>query len=226
VIGHASGRIEPGVATIKETLKNYSACLEEARADLVALYYLTDPKLIEIGVMPSPDVGKVAYHRYIRRGLMTQLHRIEPGKEIQQPHMRMRQMIPAWAYQKGKADQVIEKKVSEGKTYFIINDYDKLRTLFGALLREVQRIKSQGDYQAGKRLIETYGIKVDPQLHNEVLARYAKINIAPYSGWINPVLKPIEKDGKIIDVIVEYPEDFTEQMLDYAEHFSFLPTYN
>jgi dipeptidyl-peptidase-3 len=226
VIGHASGRIEPGVAAIRETLKNYSASMEEARADLIALYYLIDPKLVEIGVMPSLDVGKVAYNRYIRRGLMTQLSRIEPGKEIQQAHMRMRQMIPAWAYEKGKADHVIEKKVKDGKTYFVINDYQKLRSLFGELLREVQRIKSQGDYQAGKQLIETYGIKVDQQLHKEVLARYAKLNIAPYSGWINPVLKPVEENGKIVDIIVEYPEDFTEQMLYYAEHYSFLPTYN
>jgi dipeptidyl-peptidase-3 len=226
VIGHASGCIEPGVATIKETLRNYSSSLEEARADLVALYYILDPKLMEIGVMPSLDVGKVAYNRYIRRGLMTQLYRIEPGKDIQQAHMRMRQMIPAWAYEKGKADHIIEKKIQNGKTYFVINDFQKLRVLFGELLREVQRIKSQGDYEAGRDLIETYGVKVDARLHKEVLERYARLNIAPYTGWINPVLKPVEKNGKIVDIIVEYPEDFTEQMLYYAEHYSFLPTYN
>ena len=226
VIGHASGKLEKGVATPKETLKNYSSALEEARADLVALYYIMDPMMIKIGVMPSLDVGKVSYNTYVRRGLMTQLYRIKPGKDIQQAHMRMRQMIPAWAYEKGKDENVIEKKVVNGKTYFVINDYQKLRELFGELLREVQRIKSQGDYAAGRNLIETYGVKVDPALHREVLERFSKLNIAPYTGWINPVLKPVKKDGIIVDVIVEYPQDFMGQMLYYAKYYSFLPTYN
>ena len=226
VIGHASGKINPGIGTPKETLKNYASILEEARADLVALYYIMDTKLIEIGVMPNLDVGKNEYNNYIRNGMMTQLKRLQLGEQLEQAHMRNRQMIAKWVYNQGKKDNVIEKKIKDGKTYFVINDYLKLRELFGQLLREIQRIKSEGDYNSGASLVESYGVKIDPKLHKEVLERYKKLNIAPYSGYINPVLKPIMKDGKLIDVVIEYPDDFTEQMLFYAEHYSFLPTYN
>ena len=226
VIGHASGRLEPGVATPKETLKSYASTLEEARADLVALYYVVDPKLIEIGVMPELDVGKAGYDRYIRNGLMTQLARIKPGDNIEEAHMRNRQLIAAWVYEKGQSDKVIERVVRDGKTYFVINDYDQLRELFGQLLREVQRIKSQGDYKAGKDLVETYGVKVEPELHAEVLERYGKLGIAPYGGFINPRLTAVMDGDKIVEVEIEYPIDFTNQMLEYARDYSFLPTYN
>ncbi|MFQ5602408.1 MAG: dihydrofolate reductase [bacterium] len=226
VIGHASGKLNEGVGTPKETLKNYASALEEARADLVALYFILDQKLIDIGVMPSTDVGKTAYIGYIRNGLMTQLRRIQPGENIEEAHMRNRQMVAKWVYEKGRADNVIEKKIKDGKTYFVINDFQKLRELFGQLLREVQRIKSEGDFAAGKALIETYGVEVDKALHKEVLDRYAKLNIAPYSGFINPKLVPVMQGDKIVDVKIEYPDDFTEQMLEYARMYSFLPNYN
>ncbi len=226
VIGHASGKLEPGVGTPKETLKNYASTLEEARADLVALYYILDPKLVEIGVMPTTDVGKVAYLRYILNGLMLQLRRLQPGENLEEAHMRNRQLIAKWAYEMGKPDNVIEEVHKDGKTYFVINDYQKLRVLFGRLLREIQRIKSQGDYDAAQKLVETYGVKVDPKLHEEVLKRFEKLNIAPYGGFINPRLVPVMKGDQIVDVKVEYPDDFTEQMLEYARDYSFLPTYN
>ncbi|MFH1070673.1 MAG: dihydrofolate reductase, partial [Candidatus Glassbacteria bacterium] len=226
VIGHASGRLEPGVSTTKETLKNYAATLEEARADLVALYYLADPKLVEIGVAPVTDVGRVGYEDYITNGLLRQLKRIQPGEDIEEAHMRNRQTVSAWVYEKGRLDNVIEKVVSDGKTYFVINDYGRLRQLFGQLLREIQRIKSQGDYEAGRALVETYGVKVDQGLAAEVRERYARLGIAPYSGFINPRLIPVSEGGKIVDVKIEYPKDFTEQMLFYAKNYSFLPTYN
>jgi dipeptidyl-peptidase-3 len=226
VIGHASGQLNPGVGTPNETLKNYASVLEEARADLVALYYMMDKKLIEIGLMPSLEVGKVGYDDYIRNGLMTQLSRLKLGENIEQAHMRNRQLVAKWTYEKGMADKVIEKKVKDGKTYFVVNDYEKLRMLFGQLLREIQRIKSEGDYEAGKNLVETYGVKVDPALHKEVLERYAKLNIAPYGGFINPKLTPVMEGGKIVDVKIDYPEDFTEQMMYYGEHYAFLPVEN
>ncbi len=226
VIGHASGKLNEGVGTPKQTLKNYAATLEEARADLVALYYLMDPKLIDLGVMPSLEVGKAAYDDYIRNALLWQLRRLQLGENLEESHMRNRQLVGLWAYEHGKADNVVEKKVEQGKTYFVINDYDKLRDLFGQLLREVQRIKSEGDFAAGKNLVETYGVRIDHDLHKEVLARYEKLNLAPYSGFINPKLTPVMQDGKITDVNIEYPEDFTQQMLHYAETYSFLPTYN
>lgn len=223
VIGHASGQLEKGTGTPKETLKSYRSTLEEARADLVALYFLMDPKLVELGLIPSIEVGKEEYDSYIRNGLMLQLRRLEPGKEIEEAHMRNRQAVAAWAYENGKAENVIEKVVKDGKTYFVINDYDKLRTLFGELLREIQRIKSQGDYEAGQALIENYGVKVDQALHQEVLDRYAKLKSAPYGGFINPELVPVTNDaGEITDVEVNYPMDFTQQMLKYGEEFSFL----
>lgn len=226
VIGHASGQIKPGVGTPKQTLKNYASTIEETRADLVALYYAVDQKLIDIGVMPSVEVGKAEYDKFVRNGLMLQLNRIELGDNIEQAHMRNRQLISMWVYEKGQSENVIEKKIRDGKTYFVINDYQKLRALFGKLLSEVQRITSEGDYEAAKNLVETYGVKIDLNLHKEVKERYSKLNIAPYKGFINPVLKPIYKGDKIVDVKVEYPEDFVEQMLYYDANYSFLPIKN
>ncbi len=226
VIGHASGQIEPGVGQPHETLKNYASALEEGRADLVALYYLMDKKLVDLGVMPSLEYGKAAYDEYITKGLMVQLSRLKLGDNIEEAHMRNRQMIAAWAFEKGKKDNVIEKKIENGKTYFVVNDYMKLRVLFGDLLKELQRIKSQGDYKAGKALIENYGVKVDKALHKEVLDRYSKLNMAPYQGFIQPKLTPITKDGKIVDVKIEYPTNFTQQMLEYSKNYSYLPVIN
>lgn len=226
VIGHASGQIKPGVGTPKQTLKNYASAIEETRADLVALYYAVDQKLVDIGVMPSVEVGKAEFDKFVRNGLMLQLNRIELGDNIEQAHMRNRQLISMWALEKGRSENVIEKKIRDGKTYFVINDYQKLRGLFGQLLSEVQRITSEGDYEAAKNLVETYGVKIDLNLHKEVKERYSKLNIAPYKGFINPVLKPVYNGDKIIDVKVEYPEDFVEQMLYYDENYSFLPIKN
>lgn len=226
VIGHASGKIERGVGQPHETLKNYASALEEGRADLVALYYLMDQKLVDLGVMPSLDYGKASYDEYITKGLMVQLSRLKLGDNIEEAHMRNRQMVAQWAYEKGKAENVIEKKVENGKTYFVVNDYLKLRKLFGELLREIQRIKSQGDYEAGKNLIENYGVKVDQALHKEVLDRYKKLSMAPYQGFIQPKLTPVMKDGKIVDVKAEYPMNFTKQMLEYGKKYSYLPVEN
>lgn len=221
VIGHASGKINEGIGTPKETLKNYASALEEGRADLVALYFLMDQKLVELGLIPNLEVGKEEYDGYIRNGLMMQLRRLKLGDDIEEAHMRNRQMIAKWVYEKGKADNVIERKERDGKTYFVINDYEKLRDLFGQLLREIQRIKSEGDYEAGKNLIENYGVKVDQDLHKEVLDRVAKLKSAPYGGFINPKLVPItDEDGTITDVKVEYPDDFTQQMLYYSDTYS------
>lgn len=222
VIGHASGKLAPGVGTPKETLKNYSSTLEEARADLVGLYYLLDPRLIEFGVMDDLDVGRTSYDNYIKNGLMLQLRRLEPSTIIEQDHMRNRQMVASWVYEKGQKDEVIVKEVRDGKTYFDIRDYEALRQLFGQLLAEVQRIKSEGDFEAGKALVENYGVQVDPAMHREVLDRTARFKSAPYGGFINPRLVPVEKDGEINDVQVEYPDDFAEQMLEYAKQYSHL----
>jgi dipeptidyl-peptidase-3 len=226
VIGHGSGQLETGVPPPSETLKNYGSTLEEARADLVALYFIVDPKLIELGVMPSLEVGYAAYDQFIRNGLMQQLNRVELGKDVEEDHMRNRQLIAAWAYERGQSDNAIEKRERDGKTYFVINDYDKLRALFGELLREVQRIKSTGDYAAGRELVERYAVKVDRALHAEVLERYAALNIPPYSGFIGPRLVPVEDAGAIVDVQIEYPTDFSKQMLEYADRYAFLPTWN
>jgi len=241
VIGHASGQLEPGVGTPKETLKNYSSPLEEARADLVALYFLMDPKLVELGLLPSLDVGKAAYDSFILNGLMLQLRRIEPGNTIEQAHMRNRQMVAAWVYEKGLAStdntfvdsndtgtkDAISKVNLEGKIYFEINDYDKVRSLFGELLKEVQRIKSQGDYQAGQDLIETYGVRIDQEIHQQVLDRSRPLNIPPYGGFINPELTPVMNGaGEMIDVTISYPTNFVQQMLGYGRDHSFLPDYN
>jgi len=227
VIGHASGQIEPGVGTPKETLKSYASTLEEARADLVALYFLMDPKLVELGVMPSLEVGKAAYDDFIRNALLVQLARIKPGENIEEAHMRNRQLIAEWAYQKGRDRNIIERKERDGKTYFVINDYEGLRQLFGELLREIQRITSQGDYEAGKKLVEEYGVQVDQPLHDQVLERWASLDRAPYAGFINPVLEAVKNDaGEITDITVRYPDDFTRQMLDYGERYSLLPINN
>ena len=226
VIGHASGQINAGVGTPKQTLKSYASSIEEGRADLVALYYVMDPKLVEIGVMPNLEVGKTEYDGYIRNGLMTQLSRLAPGENVEEAHMRNRQMVAKWAYEMGKKDNVIEKKTRDGKTFFVINDYNKLRDIFGQQLRELQRITSEGDYKGASHLIETYGVKVDPELHKEVLARYEKLNIPPYSGFIQPKLTPVMQNGKMVDVTLEYPSDFTQQMLDYGKKYNFLPNIN
>jgi dipeptidyl-peptidase-3 len=222
VVGHASGQINDEVGSPKETLKSYASTLEEARADLVSHYFILDPKLVELGVMPSLEVGKASYDVTIRNGLMTQLMRLKLGDDIEEAHMRNRQLIAAWAYERGRDTNVIEKIVEDGKTYYTIRDYDALRSLFGDLLREIQRIKSEGDYEAGRALVETYGVKVDPDLHAEVLARVEPLNIAPYTGFVQPRLVPVEESGEIVDVRVEYPDDFTAQMLAYEENYSFL----
>lgn len=222
VVGHASGKINPGVGTPKETMKQYASTLEEARADLVALYYVLDPKMQELGLMDSDEAGKAEYDSYIRNGMMLQLRRLKPGEDLEEDHMRNRQLVASWAYEKGLPENVIEKKVVEGKTYFVVNNYEKLRVIFGNLLREIQRIKSEGDFEAGKALVEGYGVKVDPALHAEVIERSAKLNIAPYSGFVNPVMTPVMKDGKMIDVEISFPEDFVGQMLYYGEKYSFL----
>ncbi|MBD5313574.1 MAG: dihydrofolate reductase [Bacteroides sp.] len=221
-LGHASGRLLPGVDP--DALKAHGSTLEEARADLFALYYLADPKLLELGLLDNPDAYKASYYKYILNGLMTQLMRIEPGKDVEEAHMRNRQLIAAWAYEKGKPDNVIEMVKRDGKTFIKINDYGKLRDLFGQLLGEVQRIKSEGDYEAGRDLVETYAVKVDPALHKEVLDRYATLDIAPYKGFVNPVYTPVtDKDGNITDVTITYSEDYLPQVLRYSEQYRTLP---
>ena len=226
VVGHASGQLNPGIGTPKETLKSYASTLEEGRADLVALYFLLDSQMVKYGLMPSLEVGMAEYDSYIRNGMMLQLRRLEPGAVIEESHMRNRQMVAAWSYEKGMADNVIEKKVIDGKTYFEINDYEKLHQLFGELLREIQRIKSEGDYEAGRALVENYGVQVDADIHAEVLKRAEKLNSAPYGGFINPKLVPVMEGEKVVDVKVEYPEDFLGQMLDYGANHSFLSASN
>ena len=225
-IGHASGQINPGVETPDKTLKNYSSCLEEARADLVALYYIPDQKLVSIGVAPSTEVGKAEYDSYMLNGLMTQLTRLKLGAQVEEAHMRNRQLIARWAYEKGKMNRVVEFIQKNDKTYVRINDYAQLRSLFGQLLREIQRIKSEGDYAAGKALVETYGVKVDSVLHKEVLERYARLNVKPYRGFIQPRLVPVMEGEKIIDIKIEYPTSFFAQMLEYGKNYSFLPIKN
>jgi len=220
-LGHASGQLMPGVGS--DALKNYHSAIEEARADLFALYYIMDMEVVNLGLVSDFEVGKAEYDNYIRNGLMTQLVRIQPGKDIEQAHMRDRALITHWVYEKGKEKKIIEKVVKDGKTYFKVNDYDSLRNLFGKLLKEVQRITSEGDYKAAKELVETYGVKVDPLLHKEVLERYKKLNIAPYSGFINPDFTLEIKNDTIADVKISYPEDFAGQMIEYSKNFSFLP---
>lgn len=224
-LGHASGKLLPG--TDPDALKAYTSTLEEARADLFALYYIADPKIVSLGLLPTADAYKSEYYKYMMNGLMTQLTRIAPGKNIEEAHMRNRQLIAAWVLEKGAQDKVVEFKKKNGKTFVVINDYDKMRTLLGELLAEIQRIKSTGDYEAGKNLVETYAVKVDPDLHKEVLARYEKLNIAPYKGFINPVYTPVkDSNGNITDVKISYDEGYSEQMLRYSKDYSPLPTYN
>ena len=226
VIGHASGQINPGIGTPKETLKSYASALEEARADLVALYFIMDPKLVELGLMPSLDVGKTVYDSQIRNGLQLQLRRVKLGDDIEEAHMRNRQLISGWAFEQGQEDNVIERVEKDGKTYFVINDYEALRGLFAEQLSEIQRIKSEGDFAAGQALIETYGVKVDRAMHEEVLARVEPLNIAPYKGFIQPRLVAIEEDGEIVDVKIEPMEDFVDWMLESEEKYSYLPVTN
>lgn len=223
-LGHGSGQLAPGVKGGE--LKSYGSTLEEARADLFGLYYLGDPKLVELGLIPSLDVAKAGYAKYILNGMMTQLARIEPGKNVEESHMRNRKLICEWCYERGKADNVIEMVKENGKTYAVVNDFDKLRELFGEMLREVQRIKSEGDYEAGHKLVEQYAVTVDPQLHKEVRDRYYALNIEPYGGFVNPEYELVEKDGKIVDVKISYPANYVEQMLGYAKDYSFLPNVN
>jgi len=228
VIGHASGQIVEGVGTPKETLKSYASSLEEARADLVGLYFIPDKKMESLGIAGSAeDMGRTSYDGYIRNGLVTQLIRIKLGDDVEQSHMRNRQMVSKWVYERGKSENVIEKINRDGKTFFVINDYVRLRELFGELLREVQRIKSEGDFEAGKNLIETYGVKIDQDLHEEILRRNEKFNSAPYSGFINPVLVPeYNSENEIVDISITQPKDFASQMIEYAEKYTTLPNYN
>ncbi len=225
-IGHASGQINDGVETTDKTLKNYASTLEEARADLVALYYAIDPKLVEIGVAPSIEVGKAEYDSYMMNGLLTQITRLKLGDQIEEAHMRNRALNAYWAYERGKKDNVVAFVKKNGKTYVQVNDYEKLRDIFGELLREIQRIKSEGDFKAGQALVETYGVKVDPVLHKEVLDRYAKLGVKPYRGFIQPRLVPVMSGGQISDVKVEYPESFFGQMIEYGKKYAFLPVQN
>lgn len=221
-LGHASGRLLPGVDP--DALKAHGSTLEEARADLFALYYLGDKKLLELGLLDNPDAYKAEYYKYMLNGLMTQLMRIEPGKDVEEAHMRNRQLIAKWVYEKGKADNVVELVKKDGKTYVKINDYETLRNLFGQLLGEIQRIKSEGDYAAGAALVETYGVKVDQDLHKEVLDRYSKLNIPPYRGFVNPIYTAVrDANGEITDVTLDYTEDYIPQMLRYSRTYSTLP---
>lgn len=219
-LGHGSGQLLPNVKT--DALKNYQSTLEEARADLFALYYLMDSQLVNLKLLPDTTAAEAEYIKYIKNGLLTQLTRIQPGKNIEEAHMRNRQLIAQWCFEKGKAEKIIERVNKNSKTYFRINDFGKLRQLFGELLKEVQRIKSEGDYEAGKLLVETYGVKVDVTLHNEVLERFKKLNLAPYAGFINPVYAPVEQNGEIIDIKITYPTDYTGQMRGYSKEHSFL----
>ena len=221
VVGHASGKINPGVGTPKQTMKNYSSTLEEARADLVALYFILDDKMQEIGLMENKEPGYAEYDNYMSNGMMLQLRRILPGDDIEEDHMRNRQLVASWAFERGGEENVVERKVIDGKTYFVVNDYEKLRGYFGELLSEIQRIKSEGDFEAGRNLVETYGVKVDQELHAEVLRRSEPLNLAPYSGFVNPEMVPVFEGDSIVDIAVEYPMDFLGQMLRYGTTYSF-----
>jgi dipeptidyl-peptidase-3 len=227
VIGHASGQLNPGVPEPNVTLQHYSSTLEEARADLVALYFMPDPKLVEWGLLPDQEAYKAEYDQYIRNGLLQQLRRLPPGHDIEEDHMRNRQLVAAWAFEKGKADQVIVKELRNGKTYYDIRDYTKLRALFGQLLAEIQRIKSEGDFKSAQALVETYGVKTDAATGKEVRERYAALPTKAYSGFVQPKLVARkDKNGNIIDVVVEKEHDFVKQMLRYGKEYSFLPIKN
>ena len=219
-LGHGSGQLLP--ETSPNALGEYSSTLEEARADLFGLYYMADPKLVELGILPDMEAYKAQYSSYIRNGIFTQFNRIEFGKKNTEAHMQNRKLIADWCYEKGAADNVIEKKVRDGKTYFVVNDYEKLRDLFAQLLAEVQRIKSEGDFEAGKALVEKYAVNIDPELHREVLDRYASLGLKPYGGFVNPEIVPVVKNGKTVDYTIEYCEDYLDQMLGYGKRYSTL----
>ena len=224
-LGHGSGKLLPGVDP--DALKAYGSTIEEARADLFGLYYVADPKLVELGLTPNADAYKAEYYTYLMNGLMTQLVRIEPGNNVEEAHMRNRQLIARWVFEKGAADKVVEMVKKDGKTYVVVNDYEKLRELFGELLSEIQRIKSTGDYQAAHDIVENYAVKVEPTLHAEILERYKKLNLAPYKGFVNPKYEAVtDADGKITDVKVTYDEGYAEQMLRYSKDYSNLPSVN
>ncbi|MBQ8501822.1 MAG: dihydrofolate reductase [Bacteroides sp.] len=224
-LGHGSGKLLPGVDP--DALKAYGSTIEEARADLFGLYYVADSKLVELGLTPDADAYKAEYYTYLMNGLMTQLVRIEPGNNIEEAHMRNRQLIARWVFEKGAADNVVELRKKEGKTYVVVNDYEKLRALFGQLLSEIQRIKSTGDLQAAEALVEAYAVKVDPTLHAEILERYQKLNLAPYKGFVNPKYEAVtDADGNLVDVKVSYDEGYAEQMLRYSKEYATLPDVN
>ena len=224
-LGHGSGKLLPG--TDPDALKAYSSTIEEARADLFGLYYLADPKMVELGLVPDQEAYKAEYYKYMMNGLMTQLVRIAKGKDVEEAHMRNRQLIARWTYEHGQRDKVVEIVRREGKSYVVINDYRRLRGLFAQLLAEIQRIKSEGDFQAAKQLVENYGVKIDPRLHEEILERYKKLNLAPYKGFINPVMR-LEKNtqGEVTDVTLDYTEGYAAQMLRYSRDYSYLNSYN
>ena len=219
-LGHGSGQLLPGVSTT--AMGEYASALEEARADLFGLYYTADPKMVELGIMPDPEAYKAMYDSYIRNGMMVQFNRVELGRPNTEAHMQNRKLVAEWCFEKGAADNVIEKKVRDGKTYFVVNDYEKLRALFAELLAEIQRIKSEGDYAAGKNLIETYAVHIDPVLHKEVKERYDALGLKPYGGFINPEIRPVEKDGKVVDYEVVYTDDYLGQMLEYGRKYGTL----
>jgi dipeptidyl-peptidase-3 len=224
-LGHGSGKLLPGVDA--DSLKAYGSTIEEARADLFGLYYVADQKLVELGLTPNLEAYKAQYYTYMMNGLLTQLVRIQPGNNIEEAHMRNRALIAHWCYEKGKDEKVVELVKVNGKTFVKINDYKKLRDLFGMLLAEIQRIKSTGDFAAAQALVENYGVKVDPEIHKEILDRYEKLNLAPYKGFINPVYKAVKDDkGNIIDVTVSYKEIYPNQMLRYSRDYSTLPLVN
>ena len=219
-LGHGSGKLLP--ETSPNALKEFSSTLEETRADLFGLYYLADPKLVELGILPDMEAYKAQYSSYIRNGIFTQFTRVALGKKNMEAHMQNRKLIADWCYEKGLADNVIEKKVRDGKTYFVVNDYEALRGLFAELLAEIQRIKSEGDYEAGKALVMKYAVDIDPELHKEVLDRYAALNLKPYGGFLNPEIVPVEKDGKVVDYKIEYQDSYLGQMLQYGKKYSTL----
>lgn len=216
-LGHGSGQLLPGVSST--ALGEYQSTLEEARADLFGLYYMADPKMVELGIISDAEAYKPAYSNYIRNGLFVQFTRVELGKQNTEAHMQNRKLIAEWCYEKGAGHGVIEKKMRDGKTYFVINDYEALRGLFAELLAEIQRIKSEGDYAAGKNLVETYAVNIDPQLHKEVLERYAALNLKPYGGFVNPDIVPVEKDGKVVDYKIVYVDNYLQQQLDYGKKY-------
>lgn len=220
-LGHGSGQLLPG--TDPDALKAYASTLEEARADLFGLYYLADPKMQELGLVPDGEAFKAKYYKYMMNGLLTQLVRIEEGKDVEEAHMRNRQLIARWVFEQGAADKVVELKKREGKTFVVINDYQQLRALFGKLLAEVQRIKSEGDYDAGRSLVENYGVKIDPVLHHEIRERYVRLHLSPYKGFVNPIMREVKDDsGHVTDITLDYTEGYAEQMLRYSRDYSYL----